>query len=42
MIGVYAPEEGKDVDTEMLYEELQKQINGCNKCDYFVLLGALN
>jgi exonuclease III len=42
VIGVYAPEEGKTEETEIFYEELQKQINKYNKQDYVIIIGDLN
>jgi exonuclease III len=42
VIGVCAPEEGKTEDTEILYEELQKQINTYNKQEYVIITGGLN
>lgn len=42
VIGVYAPEEGRREDTEIFYEELQKQVNKYNKTDHMLILGDLN
>ncbi|KAJ4431193.1 hypothetical protein ANN_19790 [Periplaneta americana] len=42
VIGLYAPEEGRREDTEIFYEELQKQVNKYNKTDHMLILGDLN
>ena len=42
VLSLYAPEEGRTLDTIELYEELQKVINKSNKNDYLLLLGDLN
>lgn len=42
IIGAYAPEEGKTEETELFYEELQKQINNISKGDYLIISGDLN
>jgi exonuclease III len=42
VICIYAPEEGRNEDSDEFYETLQKEINSTNKNDYLILGGDLN
>lgn len=42
IIGVYAPEEGRNEDSDEFYDILQKTVNGINKNDYLIIAGDLN
>ena len=42
LIGVYAPEEGREEETRRLYEQLQKEVDSYNKRDSLIISGDLN
>ncbi len=42
IIGIYAPEEGKREETEIFYDQLQKQLEKNNKNDYIILCDDFN
>ena len=42
IIGVYAPEEGREEETRCFYKQLQKEVNKYNKSDNLIISGDLN
>ena len=42
IIGVYAPEEGRNEETEYFYENLQKEVSKWNETDYVIISGDRN
>ena len=42
VIGVYAPEEGREEETRQFYRQIQKEVDRCNKSDSLIISGDLN
>jgi len=42
IIGVYAPEEGREEETRRFYKQLQKEVDKYNKSDSLIISGDLN
>ena len=42
IIGVYAPEEGREEEKRRFYKQLQKQVDKYNKSDNLIISGDLN
>jgi exonuclease III len=42
IIGVYAPEEGREEDTKRFYKQIQKEVDKYSKSDSLIISGDLN
>ena len=42
IIGVYAPEEGREEEMKCFYKQLQKEVDKYNKSDSLIISGDLN